>query len=180
MSLSTLAGTTWTINDSPAISTGATYYVNFTSNNTGYSRLTLSSDPWDIWYDTTMVFIQGWVAGYTVYKTVTFTDGDDIADPALIAWIEAQATRVFTEKEIFNINMNALAAVILDRAGTTGAKTIAQLVEVAESIPDTYGATAVPEVLGLGYTAWVNGEEITGASALDASYDTLRTQKYGT
>ena len=98
-SQSSLAGTTWLINASPAAPLAdSVYSVEFASNNASYARLlfTVNGADFSIMYGVDMAYYR--MFGMSVwqneaYRTVQFTGGADATNPDLIAWLEANATQ---------------------------------------------------------------------------------------
>lgn len=101
-SITTLAGTTWLIDNSPSVygHYDENYSINFTSNNSSYSSLKLYWEPGSggggdsseqIIYDgSTYAYDNGWEA--EAYRTIAITGGTDVTNAELIAWLQDNAT----------------------------------------------------------------------------------------
>lgn len=94
-----LAGTTWYFNSSlQSIDPPTMYNITFTSNNNEYVKLGNTSGVYsnEVWYNDgsswTYAYEGGWLNQN--YRTIIITDGTDIANSTLIAWLQANATQV--------------------------------------------------------------------------------------
>ena len=88
--LSDLTGTTWYFNATVALPSAESHYtVNFTSNNTDHTDLTMAAI--GIVYDrvTYAYLFSSWQN--QAYRTVAFTGGTDATNATLIAWVQANA-----------------------------------------------------------------------------------------
>ena len=146
MSVSNLTGYTWVGNSSLDFSEfymeGTQYYdLTFISNSVTYTELALNygDDPVVYYgqtevYDFNSSYWHGW--SNTVYKTIEITGGNDATNVTLIAWLEANGTLTInrTEKEQFKYDMDQLADAINTKVGTTGSKTITELITAVGSI----------------------------------------------
>ena len=107
ITINNLTNTTWTWNTTKSFvdypgQTSATYSIEFTSNNTNYSSLSIesASDTINVMYDSMDIFIgtRGDPDGFISddYKTFTITGGTDANNPDLIAWLISDATQILT------------------------------------------------------------------------------------
>jgi len=99
-SITTLAGTTWLIGNYPQLygHYDENYSINFTSNNSSYSSLTLYWEPGSgsgdsskqiIYGSTIWAYDNGWEA--EAYRTIAITGGTDATNAELIAWLQENA-----------------------------------------------------------------------------------------
>lgn len=100
MAVSDLTNTTWVINGYGSVHYDGSMYINFTSNNTNYTEITFYTDDVSITYNTTRVCEADDMNNYTpsdwvneAYRTISITDGQDVTNATLIAWLEANATQ---------------------------------------------------------------------------------------
>lgn len=101
-----LTNTTWYFKEEPnSFSAAHNFNINFTSNNTNYTSLSLSE-----WWDESMIWINynngpssvipivyngGWYAWEDqAYRTITITGGDDVDNHMLYDWLNQNATQV--------------------------------------------------------------------------------------
>lgn len=103
-----LTGTTWVINETPDVSTSATYAINFTYTSISGTSLkigTASGSP-ALFYDDSVIYVDdpyagGWVNSED-QRTITITGGDDVTNADLVTWLEANATQA----DVYKININ--------------------------------------------------------------------------
>ena len=142
MSVSDLTGTTWYFNETLSRPQGVfSYTVSFTSNNTGYTSLTVAT--MGISYGDTIAYMSGsWRD--QAYRTVTFTGGADATNATLIEWLEANAT----------LQAKAVNKVQIVRGNQT------------ETLIDLTADTVAADKVLSGYTAHdASGATITGSIA---------------
>ena len=88
--LTDLTGTTWYFNATPALPSSESHYtVNFTSNNTDYTDLTMAAIGIVYGSGTYAYMFSSWQN--QAYRTVAFTGGTDASNATLIAWVQANA-----------------------------------------------------------------------------------------
>lgn len=103
-----LTGTTWVINETPDVSTSATYAINFTYTSTSGTSLkigTAAGSP-ALLYDDSVIYVDdpyagGWVNNED-QRTITITGGTDVTNADLVTWLETNATQA----DSYKININ--------------------------------------------------------------------------
>ena len=97
MSVSDLTNTTWVFNESQTWTTDLNYDINFTSNNTQYTKLYVYyDDALDYYYYNSSVgyynvYHYSWIN--QEYRTIHITGGTAVTNTTLINWLQAHATQ---------------------------------------------------------------------------------------
>lgn len=146
MAVTDLTNTVWKLDD--GIRSGEaeiTYNVDFLCvTSTFHSiKFEMVSGPgsgiyYNMWYDNVLAhtYFDGTQRGTwwsSDYEMIKFTGGTDVTNASLISILNAFGTLTNPKTE-FITNMNLLADAINDKAGTTGAKTIQELITAVRSI----------------------------------------------
>lgn len=101
-----LTNTTWEFNDTLSFTSaeliGVNFSINFTAvNGNSYTYIRLGQDSFNgetffssVHYGNTLVYGSGSVGGWVEQfaKTITITGGQDVTNPQLISWLEANGT----------------------------------------------------------------------------------------
>lgn len=106
--ITNLTNTTWVFNnvylDFSSVNNDVTYNLNFTSNNTNYTKLTLLVDENIVMFNDD--YISDSIAGFNEdYKTINITGGTDATNTNLIAFLQENAT-IQQNEEFYNISYN--------------------------------------------------------------------------
>lgn len=149
MSVTNLTNTKWVLNNVLSIDDDYYYNITFTSNSQQFIKFSpnyYNHDVEALFYSITefdsVTAYEGGVWDNNAYKTIEITGGTDVTNATLIAWLEANATQqTATPKETFETNIAALNDKLNEKAGTTGQHTIAQMIDVADSISTGGGAS---------------------------------------
>ena len=182
MSVSTLAGTTWMFNDTINLEEAFEYEINFKEQYYGmaFTKIICEND----WRGVLSLVYKAKSNGvkYTAYcknddswayenarnRVITISDGDDVENAGLIAFIEANAVQCDEVYKVTALEQLNTAVAIRKKSGTssriqfayrTGFQTAINGIYVGN---DTRDATASVWDIADGITAYSGGVKITG------------------